>query len=203
VLATDPRTAIMSHREDAPQPAHIYLKVPRTTEQSAEATSIREAAAAVQASPRFLAKKAQLLRVASRGTPALVFVEDALPNGEIARIYLGQKGALSRFIVVSMVGFRDDYVDQALMIAHAWELENIDDEGSTDATVYADGHYTITSSTQGRKSVSFRVTRVGDAVSGPAQSELLARAAAETPREVPGIGRARVVVLNGASEQHD
>jgi hypothetical protein len=174
-----------------------YLDVAHAVADPSNTPELAAAILAAQSRPEFQRLLAIQRRIAERGLPALVVVDDPLPSGVLAFIRLGHPGALGRFVVVSAVGLRDELLDRALGLVHRWETENVDDESPMAATLFVDGRYTATSERGGEQTGMLLHMRFGNKADSEIMSaELLARASAATPREIPGVGLARVVELS-------
>jgi hypothetical protein len=154
------------------------------------------ALAATWSSPRFQRLRAIQLRIAARGTPALVLIDDPMPSGVLGLIRLGQPAPLSRCVVLSRRGFRSDVMDRVISLQHRWETENPDDESPMTGTLFVDERFTISSEKSGERRGVQRVTRMGPGrLDDIVTADLLARTSAVQPRVIPGLGLGRVVEL--------
>lgn len=189
---TAPRSVSMSS-SDNPTPKPTAHKSLTGSAKGAPPESVIAAARAKQSSPSFQALVARATRLAQRGTPALVFVDHPLPNGELAHIRLGQPGALRRFIVVSLSGFSDEVFDRAMLLSAKLERTHLDDESPMSATLYRDGRYTAESQQSGKWSGKHAPRFFGKKHDETMSSEMLQDVATAKREDVPGFGRGRVL----------
>jgi hypothetical protein len=190
---------IMADPTDRTPKIRVYLDPESAGATAADPSLTPDEAAALAAawsSPRFQQLVAVQLRIAARGTPALVLLDGPMPNGVLGLIRLGQPGPLSRCVILSREGFRDHAMDRVMMLQHRWETENPDDESPMTGTLFLDGRFTISSEKSGERSGVQRVTRMGHGRLGDiVTADLLARASAVQPQAIPGLGLGRVVEL--------
>jgi hypothetical protein len=143
--------------------------------------------------PKLMADRAANERILRRGVPALAFVDHPLPDDAIAIVYLGQKHALSRFIVVQQATFTDNVLDTAMELALQWQRDYPSDISPMKAVLFKDGQYRVDSGGSSKSgTISLRRTGNNQELMSP---ELLQRASGVAPTPVPGIGQARVVTL--------
>jgi hypothetical protein len=144
---------------------------------------------------RRLAAGERLKQTIARGIPTLAFVDRPLPDDQIAIILLGQEQTgPSRYIVVERSSFTDDVLNRATGLAIYWQGEYPSDESATVITLYKDGRY------DGQSAEHQRSGKQDYRRFGPQRevmsSEILTKAAAADPVDLPNFGAVRLVPLS-------
>lgn len=131
-----------------------------------------------------------------QGTLAVAVVDQALPDGKLAVVRLGDRGPLDRLIVVSAVQLNDMILLRAFGEAHYYEQTHPSDVGLVSITLFSDGRKE-TQSAQNGTSIGTHVP-VAERSSGrnTMATEILNRAAGTRPMIVPGVGLARLVTVS-------
>jgi hypothetical protein len=127
--------------------------------------------------------------------PALAFIDQPLPDDQLAIILIGQKHqGPSRYIVVEKRSFTDEVLDRAMDVVLQWQLAHPSDESATVVTVYKDGRYDGRSDeNQSSGKLDFR--RFGSKRETRSH-ELLTKADAAAPVNLPKFGKVRLVPLS-------
>jgi hypothetical protein len=150
---------------------------------------------ALRSDPQRLAAGKAIKRTIARGIPTLAFIDRPLPDNQIAVILLGQEHTgPSRYIVVERSSFTDEVLNRAIDLAIQWQGEHPSDESATVITLYRDGRYDGRSA-EHQSSGKQEYRRFGSQreITSP---EILAKAAAADPVNLPKFGPARLVPLS-------
>jgi hypothetical protein len=144
---------------------------------------------------RRLAAGERLKQAIARGIPTLAFVDRPLPDDQLAVILLGQEQTgPSRYIVVERSSFTDDVLNRATGLAIQWQVEHPSDESATVITLYKDGRYDGQSA--GHPSSGKQDYRRFGPQREIMSSEILTKAAATDPVDLPNFGAVRLVPLS-------
>jgi hypothetical protein len=171
------------------------MNAPKDDKNSLKAHRPDLASEALRSDPQRLAARTAIKRTIARGVPTLAFIDRPLSDNQIAVILLGQEHrGPSRYIVVERSSFTDEVLNRAIDLAIQWQGEHPSDESATVITLYKDGRYDGRSA-EHQSSGKQEYRRVGPQreIMSP---EILAKAAAADPVNLPKFGPVRLVPLS-------
>jgi hypothetical protein len=154
----------------------------------------RQHAEARSQDPAWRASMQRLREVVARGPASVVLVDEALPEGAIARVIVDPSAAEPRLLVVSKTNFDDAIFARARHLLLSYELA-AKSRARAELTLWADGRARMIRGGDIRNvREDVKVFRSKDR--GIAKA-ITKRALALKPVEVKGVGTARVIDMRG------
>jgi hypothetical protein len=144
--------------------------------------------------PAWRASMQKLREVVARGPASVVLVDEALPEGAIARVIVDPSAAEPRLLVVSKANFDDAIFARARHLLLSYELAT-KSRARAEVTLWPDGRARMLRGGEVRNvREDVKVFRNKDRGIAKAITE---RALALKPVEVKGVGTARVIDMRG------